>query len=162
MSLLVDIGTLDYGSHELEVAAAPEDLDLDPESFSAIRVALNVDVGEQRISMSMSAEAIATLTCDRTLVRFNEHVSGTYFVIYEREAKSNADADESGELRHLPSTELSVDIAPDVRDTLLLAVPLRKVAPEADAVDLDLSYGSPDESDVDPRWKALEALRSKQ
>ena len=48
-----------------------------------------------------------------------------------------------------------------VRDTLVLAVPARKVAPGAEDLDLPTVFGAPAaEAAIDPRWEALRSLRS--
>jgi uncharacterized metal-binding protein YceD (DUF177 family) len=94
-------------------------------------------------------------------VRFNQHVQGEYFILYERGEIPAGESEKVEDVRYLTPGDPSVDFGADARDTLVLAVPLRKVAPEAEAIELDLHFGAPEGESVDPRWAALEALRSR-
>ena len=62
----------------------------------------------------------------------------------------------------LAPSERLIDLADAVRDTLLLAVPARKVAPGAEDVEIPTVFGAPTAADgtpIDPRWEALRALQ---
>src|SRR5690606_37846589 len=56
----------------------------------------------------------------------------------------------------------ALDLTDAVRDTLLLALPLRRVAPEAEDAEIPTSFGAPTDAEgnpVDDRWEALRRLR---
>ncbi len=100
--------------------------------------------------------------CDRTLVSYDEPVAGDYAMLYvtQREAEP---ADESlDDVIELAPDEEEIDLTEAVRDTLLLALPHRRVAPGADALELPTQFGAPAEGDdvADPRWDALRQLRA--
>ena len=47
-----------------------------------------------------------------------------------------------------------------MRDTLLLAIPIRKIAPGAEDTEIIQSFGVPvEQNNIDPRWQALAALK---
>lgn len=60
----------------------------------------------------------------------------------------------------LPKDSNKIDLTDIVRDSLMLAVPVRKIAPGAEELDLPTTFGEATEEDIDPRWKGLEQLRS--
>jgi len=75
------------------------------------------------------------------------------------EAMMDEDA-EDDDIQSLPSESDEIDLTDIVRDTLMLAVPVRKIAPGAEELDLPTTFGEASEEDIDPRWKGLEQLRS--
>jgi uncharacterized protein len=107
----------------------------------------------------MDVSALAKLICDRTLAPFTQKVSGDYSVLFAKRPIEQADTDEA--IRPLDPTTRDLDLTDEIRDTLLLSVPLRKVAPDARNAELVLSYGTKDESGtaIDPRWEALRKLK---
>jgi uncharacterized protein len=135
-------------------------LDLDPEVFSDIAVALRLDFGWDRVLVLLDAVATATLTCDRTLVSFDQPVQASYTVLF---AAPDVASDEDGrfeDVRLLQPNDQYIDLTDPVRDTLLLALPVRRVAPGAEDVELPTRFGAPDKEDdaIDPRWAALRSL----
>ncbi|PSQ83474.1 MAG: hypothetical protein BRD44_04330, partial [Bacteroidetes bacterium QS_7_67_15] len=74
------------------------------------------------------------------------------------------------EVRELHHHDREIEITDLVRDTLLLAVPQRQVAPGAEEEELQTAYGAPDEEEeadeeknaIDPRWEKLRALKDEE
>ena len=54
-----------------------------------------------------------------------------------------------------------LDLTSIARDTLILAIPVRKVAPEAEELQIQTVFGAPAE-ESDHRWSALLAMREEQ
>jgi len=156
----VDISTLSDGLHEIDLSPAAEDLDLDPETFSSIQAHVRLDIGDRQILCRIDANADALLVCDRTLEPFVEPIVGDYTVVFTKHPDEITADDESIVL--LDPSASSIDVTAIVRDTLLLSIPLRKVAPAARDAELQLQYGGPtDEGDaIDPRWDALRKLKT--
>jgi uncharacterized metal-binding protein YceD (DUF177 family) len=67
------------------------------------------------------------------------------------------DGDVSDEPDFIVIVDGILDLTTPVRDVILLAVPIRPVAPEAADVEITTSFGGDD--DIDPRWTALRTLR---
>lgn len=155
--LRVRIVSLPLGIHEETLRPSAEDLGLDPELFSEIEVDLRLDVGERRVLARYAVRATARLECDRTLVLFDHPVEASHAVLFTADAVVEGDDED---VQPLPDDALEIDLTEPVRDTLLLALPLRRVSPEAEAADLPTSFGGPGEGEpADDRWAALEALR---
>ena len=153
--LRVDLAPLDDGLHEVELRPTAEDLDLDPDTFADIAVAVQLDVSERRVRAAYAAEATATLECDRTLAEYEERVEGAHEVLFSADASGDDD-----DVLPLPDHGRTLDLAEPVRDTLLLALPLRRVAPEAEGAEIPTRFGGPAEGEpADDRWEALRRLR---
>ena len=99
------------------------------------------------------------LICDRTLFDFTRRIDGSHAVVFVPPKDIDAD-DEDDNLFPLEKGAEEIDLTEIIRDTLLLAVPIRKIAPGAEDEELPTSFGEPDEEDIDPRWKALKGLAS--
>ncbi len=151
------------GLYEETLAVAPDDLGLDADAFEDIAVEIRLEHEEDRDLVAFTARALATLECDRTLVPFQQPVEGQYavlFVMPERLGGYDAAADD--DLRPLPEPGAPLDLTDAVRDTLLLALPSRRVAPGAEDQDLPVQFGALTDADgeyLDPRWEALRKLR---
>lgn len=165
----IDTAPLPTGLHEMTLTPSAEDVALDPETFSDVSVEIRLDHEEQRDLVAFTARATATLECDRTLEPFDQSVSGSYavlFVLPEHLDRYTTDDDDTGDdVRPLPEPGAPLDITAPVRDTLLLALPTRRVAPGAEDEELQVQFGALTDSDgdpMDPRWEALKKLRDSQ
>jgi uncharacterized protein len=169
--LTIDITSLDPGVHHVELRPDPDDADLDPDDFSDLFVSARLDCQDDRILAMLDTEATAHLICDRTLQPFDELVHGHYGVLFAPPAfRGSPDEDDRyDEVRELHHHDREIEVTDLVRDTLLLAVPQRQVAPGAEEEELQTAYGAPDEEEadeekdaIDPRWEKLRALKDEE
>lgn len=164
----IDTAPLPPGLHELTLTPSAEEAELDPEMFADITVDVRLDHEEQRDLVAFTARATATLECDRTLKPFEQAVSGSYavlFVLPEHLDRYTTDEAADEDIRPLPEPGAALDITTPVRDTLLLALPTRRVAPGAEDEELQVQFGALTDTDgdpMDPRWEALKKLRDSQ
>jgi uncharacterized protein len=157
--LAINISSLASGPHQFTLQPEVEDVGLDTASFRDVRVDLKLDRGEDRIFASFTAEALAWVECDRTLQMFDLPVSGSYQVMFLPEDEVRGD-EETESVRVLHPDDEEIELADAVRDTLLLAVPQRKIAPGAEEVEIPTQFGEFGDDDIaDPRWEALRKLR---
>ena len=164
--LRIDIAPLKDGVHELVLHPSADDLGLDPATFADVEVDLRLDLAAdgtgRRARAAFEARAVATLECDRTLALFEQPVAGEHHVLFVPAAALPEGAEDDDAVRPLPADAPFIDLAEPVRDTLLLALPLRRVSPEAEAAELPATFGAllDDEgAPLDPRWEALRRLR---
>ena len=157
--LQINIASLKPGVHHFELKPTIEALDLDPETFADVAVAARLDVQGSRVLVLLQASAQATLTCDRTLVRFQQPVEGTFTLLFAPPEMAQDLDEEDDNLRVLYPSDQEIDLTDAVRDTLMLALPVRRIAPGAEDADLPMQFGSADDAEGDPRWEALRALR---
>lgn len=163
--LEIDITSFQSGVHHVELSPDPDEVDVDPDTFSDIHVLARLDCHRDRILVGLDAHATATLTCDRTRRDYDQPLEGTYQVLFGPERMVGAESDNFDEVRVLDPTDRAIDVTDLVRDTLLLAVPQRKIAPGAEEEDIQMQFGTPEhdgedaQDDIDPRWEALRELR---
>lgn len=135
-------------------------------AFGDVQVEAVLDYQPDRALVTFQARTTATLTCDRTLQRFEQPLEGGYAVLFAEPGRSVPDeGEEHDEVRELPPGARYLDLTDAVRDTLLLAVPQRKVAPGAEEEEIETVFGAPTRSEgdpVDPRWEKLRELRTNQ
>lgn len=157
----IEIGALEPGVHSLKFEPGAASLELDPDRFKGVEVEARLDVTERRILVSLSARATATLECDRTLRKFDQVLEGSYHMLYGPPGFIDADEDAYDEVRELEPTDQEIDLTSVVRDTILLAIPARCIAPGAEEEDIPTKFGAPEEEEsIDPRWAALRELKS--
>lgn len=161
--LTIDITSLPEGIHHLKLDPSADEANLDPSTFDDIHVDLELQHHRDRILVKLHASATAELTCDRTLREYDERIDGSYGVLYGPPSLVGREGEEFDEVRPLESSDREIDLTDVVRDTLLLAVPQRKVAPGAEDEPISESFGKDeeetDEGPVDPRWSELEKLK---
>lgn len=162
--LAVELTPLQDGLHTEVLRPAPEDLDLDPAAFSDIRLDLRLDVQPRRVFVTFTVSASATLECDRTLEPYQQPVSGDFAVLFVADEEAEGLAQAADDVLPLPLPGQPLDLTEPVRDTLLLALPARRIAPGAEDLDIPTQFGAltDDEGNpIDPRWEALRRLREK-
>lgn len=112
-------------------------------------------------------DATVELTCDRSLDTFDYEIDQDYEVLFKAE-KIDESADENGAVRNFDHASKQINLEQDVRDTILLNLPTKKLHPRF----LD-EEGNPketfnekfgdvsdeDEETTDPRWDALKDLK---
>lgn len=163
--ITIDVSSLSSGIHTLDLHPAPEEADLDPTTFSDLEVQVELQCHRDRILVSLRAAATAELTCDRTLKPYEEPVEGTYSLLFGPPAMVGQEGEEFEEVRPFDPSDQEIDVTDVVRDTLLLALPQRRIAPGAEDEPIEHEFGAPDaetdeETPVDPRWSELEKLRN--
>lgn len=160
--LTVDISSLPTGIHHLEFAPSATEVDLDPTTFEDIRVDVELQYHRDRILVKLDARARAELTCDRTLQAYEQPVEGHYNLLFGPPAMVGQEGEEFEEVRPLHPSDQEIDLTDVVRDTLLLALPQRRVAPGAEEESIAREFGAPEDDEeepVDPRWSELRKLR---
>jgi uncharacterized protein len=156
----IDLKPLKNGPHEFDWEPEPESIGLDPAMFRDLRLHVRLDVQPDNVFVRLSTSGVATLVCDRTLVFYDEPVSGDYAMLYVTRSEAEPQDESVDDVIVLPPETEEIDLTEAIRDTLLLALPHRRVAPGADELELPLRFGAPADDDaVDPRWDALRRLR---
>ena len=154
--LRVDIAPLDEGLHELHLTPTPESLGLDDGAFSDIAVDLRLTIADGRVVADFDARATAALICDRTAAPFEQKVDGSHSVLFT----AGPIGDDDEDVYPLEDGARTISLAEPVRDTLVLALPLRRVAPDAVDAEIPTVFGAAPEGDLaDDRWAALRGLR---
>lgn len=161
--LSIDITSLPEGIHHLDLDPSADEVNLDPSTFEDIHLDLELQHHRDRILVKLHATATAELTCDRTLRPFDQDIEGDYNVLFGPPSLVDREGDEFDEVRPLEASDREIDLTDVVRDTLLLAIPQRQVAPGAEDEPISVTFGDvvedPEDELADPRWSELEKLK---
>ncbi len=152
--LPVRITALAPGLYSFAFTPTAEEVGLDPEAFREIHVDGHLDVAATQFIAHLTTSALARLTCDRTLVEFEQPVEGKHLVVFTTDPELADGSDD--DVQYVAHEAPFVDLAGPVHDTLLLALPVRALAPGAEDIELPTQFGG---SDIDPRWETLLRLR---
>jgi len=158
--LRIDLATLDEGSTCFTATPTSKDLDLDSFPLTGLMVTITLVRANGHISVLLEVQARAHLTCDRTLQTYEQLIKGTYRLLLVTAANKPADTgQEQEEIVTLEPTQRYMDLSEAVRDTLLLSIPVRKVAPGAENREIPTVFGAPEQEDaIDQRWERLRVL----
>lgn len=155
----LDIGSLKQGLRTDRLTPDPADLGLDGHDFRDIRVTAHLDREGDRILVRLEVSGTARLQCDRTLVDYDQGLASSGSLLFVPAAHLEELGGPSDEVLELPAFATELDVTDAVRDLLLLSIPLRRIAPGAESIDLPTRFGAPAQEETDPRWEALKRLR---
>ena len=176
-ALKLKIKTLPFGTHTVECHVDESFFNLDEQN--EVRHA-DVDVtvqvtrkSENTYRLEISCRGTVTTTCDRCLDDLDLPVDVDYRLNVEQMGTELDDSND--ELLIVPSDWRELDVAPLVRDTVLLAMPMthcheneEDCNPDVlDVLDSHRAEAVPDGDDdqqsettgTDPRWEALKKLK---
>ena len=148
-----DLSALQGGSFEVSAS----DLGLDQAKFSEIRVHLEAEQLDRGVRVALEVHAKARLECDRTLREFVAPVTNVHEMLLCTYGQKPPEEDMVERVELEPKQRI-FDLTEIIRDTLMLAIPARKVAPEAEELQIQTVFGAPD-TEADQRWSALLAVR---
>ena len=144
-----------------------DDLDLSPYAFEEGRIVLDFYRALHFIRVRYDVDADIELVCDRSLEPFIESVNTHYEVIFKTEVQQETE-DEEAAVRTFNFSANTFSIEQEVRDSLLLEVPMQKIHPkylneEGNYKKFETkSFGEgpdkEDEQSIDPRWEKLKEL----
>ena len=160
--ILIDIKSLEPGIHEYDWVPEAEALELDPHVFHELKVEARLDFHPSRILVTIHTHAKVRLMCDRTLVEFDQPVEGQHSVLFSGAELPEGMEEQDDGIIKLGSADEEIDLTDVVRDTFVLSIPARKIAPGAEHENIPLVFGATksDDSVVDPRWEVLRKLSS--
>ncbi|MCS7013988.1 MAG: DUF177 domain-containing protein [Chloroherpetonaceae bacterium] len=90
-----------------------------------VRVTLRKGLSEMAVAIEL--ETVATFECDRCLAAIEKRITGMYRIFYTQSGTRVAEELEQDEVRWLGKNDFEIDLTDDVRDTLVLAVPMKNV-----------------------------------
>jgi uncharacterized protein len=157
------------GLHDVELSepvnAVPE---LSEEFFGDIEIKGKLRVLGNRFNLVGSAICKAKLICDRTLKEFEQDIVAELTLAYlvNSTGIEIVGMDDNDKERMISKEEKYLDITDDVREELIISIPMKKVAPDIEDKDFEDIY--PEHSatknkkvdkDIDDRWSALKDIK---
>jgi uncharacterized metal-binding protein YceD (DUF177 family) len=123
---------------------------------------------EHLLQVKMAIQATVDMLCDRSLEAFEYSLQTQHIVLYKSDLSEESD-EEGLSLRKLPMQSQSIELTDAIRDSILLALPIRAIHPRFYNDDGSLSdfgvqqFGDlqQDAADapVDKRWAKLQELK---
>lgn len=162
----INVSNLSQGIHTYTVEAAPADLEIHQYFTTVIKAEVTVDKGIRQILVDVRIPGIeGHFNCDRCVEEFSKLISCRYRKVYiTRESDA---AGLNGDEIEVMSPDMNIiDLSNDVRDAILLAIPLKLLCREDCAglcsrcgKNLNTGHCNCAPAPLDPRWEALARLR---
>lgn len=120
----------------------------------------------QFIEVKFKLDVIVNMVCDRSLRPFTKNIEGSYQILFEPDPEDEYEEIDSA-VKRIPADDLILDISKEVRDTIMLQIPVKKVHPDfidedgkiVDFETQEFSDKSSEEDEIDPRWAKLKKLK---
>ena len=123
-AMKISISNLSEGVHTYHFSAEPENLGLGESFTKHVSLDITLEKASREVFLKVEAVAPGRFVCDRCVDEFDREVVAAYRMVYvydERE-KGGYDDDEVHVIHEATSV---IDISDDIRQFLLLAVPLK-------------------------------------
>jgi uncharacterized metal-binding protein YceD (DUF177 family) len=161
------------GTHHVKLTAQPSDIPhLSTEFCSPITVGVVVRKNGKRVLIEIEATTDATLECDRSLESFLEPITVTFTLnvtidsVIASMQRASTEGSTEREVVAIGEEVKEIDIADDVRQELVVALPMRRVSPKYRNGEIEdvfplLLPGSnqPVEQPPSAMWAALQKLK---
>ena len=165
-NLQFQIQNIPEGESTESVYLSEDDLDFDDSFLQQAEIDVRFFKSERFIDINFDVQADLKLICDRSLEEFSKTISGSYKVVYSADETEIVISEKSAVKPIPPSLELNIEN--EVRDTILLQIPVKKLHPKfidskGKAIDFEVKkFGDSeqDEDRIDPRWEALKKLKT--
>lgn len=160
----IQVGTLSQGEHTYTFQAPAADIGLGSEFPEDVRVTVSLEKTSSEIMLKARLQISGTFACDRCVARFSLSLSPSYRMYYVWDHASSQGLDPS-EVQVVQPGLSVIDISDDVRQTILLAVPLKLLCREdcrglcaGCGVNLNSEACRCEAAGTDQRWDSLRSL----
>ncbi|MGM0545684.1 MAG: YceD family protein [Bacteroidota bacterium] len=157
------------GESRRTVELTDEDLDLSPYEFQGGFVDLQFYRTLHFIRVNFNVDSDVELVCDRSLEPFIQPIESDYEVVFKVDVQEETE-DENGAVRRFNFSSNTLSVEDEVRDTILLNIPVKKVHPkfldekgrpkEFETKSFGNTKEDTDAEVVDPRWEKLKKLKN--
>jgi uncharacterized protein len=162
----IQLGGLSEGIHRYRLESEPSEVGLGEHFTNVVVVHATLDKTGNRVFLQAKVEVAGTFTCDRCVVEYEMPVRTSYRMYYVVEASETEGIDPS-EIQIVPPGFMVIDLSEDVRQTVLLAVPLKSLCTDqckglCPTCGTNLNTGTCDcvsATAIDPRWDKLQSIR---
>jgi uncharacterized protein len=155
------INEIQKGKSEQRLELNPVDAGIETPQMRNLELHVIFDKQETVLSVGFDVSAEVLLTCDRSLDEFWHNIDGSYTVLFKDSATFETE-DDLMSVRRLDISGNIINIETEVRDTIMLAIPLRQVHPRFynnDGELIDFHHYEGEQQPTDSRWDALKVLK---
>ena len=125
----IQVGGLSEGVHEYSFRIAPAELGLSREFQNGVDVKATIEKTSRQFLLRASVATEAEFECDRCVAVIREPVVAAYQMHYVWE-ETEAERIDPSEVQVILPGQSVIDVSDDVRQTVLLALPLKHVCRE--------------------------------
>jgi uncharacterized protein len=162
----IQVGGLSEGVHEFRFRTTPAELGLPPGFRDEVETNVTLEKTSRQLLLRATVATTADVECDRCVTPFREPLGLGYQMHYVWE-ESDVERVDPSEVQVLSPGTMLIDLSDDVRQSVLLAFPLKHVCREdcrglCPRCGKNLNEGSCDCKDVplDGRWDKLKELQN--
>ena len=130
MAIKLNIGTLNEGSQQIELVSDAKELGLDVKLLKGnLLIYIDLFKATHQLDLKVKLSGVINLVCDRCLDAYETAFESSFEIVFvlkaEREEAINDDY-----IRTYSPFMKTVDITNDIREYVLLSIPMRKVPAE--------------------------------
>ena len=130
MAIKINIGTLGDGSHQLELFSDSKELGLEHGLIKdKLRITLDFFKAAHQIDLKIKLTGIMMFACDRCLEFYELPFEKKFEQVFVQKAQREKDFSDDYIRTYSPFMK-TVDITNDIREYILLSIPMRKVPAE--------------------------------
>ena len=162
----IQVGGISEGVHEYSFRITPAELGLPSEFLDGVDIKATLEKTSRQLFLRASVAATAEVQCDRCVTLMRRPLGSGYQMYYVWE-ESEAERIDPSEVHVMSPGQTVVDLADDVRQTVLLAFPLKNLCREdcrglCPQCGRNLNEGACDckETRLDGRWDKLKELQN--
>lgn len=162
----IRISGLSNGLHEYRFTAVSSEIGLEERFSQPVEIIASVDKTARQILLRASITTSGSFCCDRCLEAFEQPIHCTYsmFYVYDDVEGQRIPADD---VVVIPPDTVHIDLRDDVRQTVILSVPLKLLCREdcrglcpRCGMNLNTTACACKEEATDSRWQGLKDLLS--
>jgi uncharacterized protein len=127
--LKIRVSGLSTGTHEYSLRVPSSDLQLEANFRSPVEVKVRLEKLARQIIVRSEIATSASFSCDRCLTDFSQRIAAAYSIIYV-EDESEAGKFPPEDVRIMRNDATVIDLSDDVREMVLLSVPLKLLCRE--------------------------------
>ena len=164
--VVIRIAGLPYGQHEYNFSVQPASVGLDGNFHDIVSIHAEIEKSSRQILLKTDIITTGVFECDRCLDEFIQPISTSYNLCY---VYNEVDGEKISpeELQVISPDTLLLDLADDIRQMVLLSVPLKLLCSE-DCKGLcphcgtNWNHGTCNckQEEIDPRWQGLKDFLS--
>jgi DUF177 domain-containing protein len=160
--LNIHINNLDEGEHNYDFAVSPDELEVeDVDIVSDVNISAKLYKSGNQISFKVNVRGKFKFQCDRCLDEYLSDFSNEFVIIYKYDFDDPGSLQGDDDIKFISPNTRYIDLRNDIRDYILLSVPMRKV-PEEVAGDcshcnkkIQDMLKTEKREDINPVWEKL-------
>jgi len=168
--LKIKISNLHDGEHDYEFIVKGKDLELDEiETVEDIHIKVKLYKSVNQFDLRVNLNGKIKFECDRCLDDYNHDFTNSFEIIYKFDFSHELESSDSGndEIRYINPNSAYIDLKNDIRDFIMLSVPLKHAPEEKDGVctlcrrNISELYKTEKREEMNPVWEQLLKIKTK-